>query len=373
MSRLRILQYPLIERARGMEHYTAAHWKYMNHMDYICDFVTLHPSIAQDPLFYEDGARIFYIPYSHQAHKDIPVYMGKILTETSYDVLHLHLRYWTERDFSVLTLALQIEIPRILLHSHCAGVDQAHLAKHKEIVKRLQSIAANKVILCACTQEAAECMFGAIARKQHVNILKNAIDLERFSFSQEQRSLILSRNPFIQGKRCIITIGRIDAPQKRIAFAEKVIRFVTQQHPVYWMIFGESQDPLIGSICTDLVQGEHYGHMPAVWYIQDMMSFADGLLCTSQFEGVPRAVLEAQANGLPCLIPDTISSDVICSKLVHQMPIGKSPKQWAEHLWELVATPRADRTAALPALRAAGYDVQQAVRILEKLYSEGEI
>lgn len=63
--------------------------------------------------------------------------------------------------------------------------------------------------------------------------------------------------------------------------------------------------------------------------IPQLLSIMDVFLFPSLFEGLPGVVLEAQANGLPCLISEHITKEVAITDLVEYMSLKESSDNWA--------------------------------------------
>ena len=73
-------------------------------------------------------------------------------------------------------------------------------------------------------------------------------------------------------------------------------------------------------------------------------------------------MIEAQAAGLPSLISDTITGDVIVTEgIVQQLSIELDPKEWAERA-VFLAKEQSDRTCPYESIAAAGYDIRQLVQ-----------
>jgi glycosyltransferase involved in cell wall biosynthesis len=60
----------------------------------------------------------------------------------------------------------------------------------------------------------------------------------------------------------------------------------------------------------------------------------------SAFEGLSLALLEAQANSLPCVISSMISSIGILNENVYTVPIDETPAKWASAILEAHAKGR---------------------------------
>lgn len=80
---------------------------------------------------------------------------------------------------------------------------------------------------------------------------------------------------------------------------------------------------------------------------EDALAAADVFLLASAWEGLPRAVLEATAAGLPCVVKDTgWAADVSWARSIRALPAGASPADFARALDELAR--KRPRVARLP-------------------------
>jgi glycosyltransferase involved in cell wall biosynthesis len=63
--------------------------------------------------------------------------------------------------------------------------------------------------------------------------------------------------------------------------------------------------------------------------VNELLMAMDIFVMASFFEGMPNAVIEAQATGLKCIISDTITREADITGLVKYLPLGNA-KVWAE-------------------------------------------
>src|SRR5699024_6235396 len=66
--------------------------------------------------------------------------------------------------------------------------------------------------------------------------------------------------------------------------------------------------------------------------VAEVLSAADVFVFPSLYEGFPNAVLEAQASGLPCVISDTITNEVIVLPNVEAISLEETPEYWANRV-----------------------------------------
>ncbi len=95
----------------------------------------------------------------------------------------------------------------------------------------------------------------------------------------------------------------------------------------------------------------------------------DAFAMPSLYEGLPVALLEAQAAGLPCLVSAAISAETFAvPALIKTLPLDGD---WAAGMLELLRrarAPRPSRDQAAAALRAGGFAIDDAWERLTALY-----
>ena len=83
----------------------------------------------------------------------------------------------------------------------------------------------------------------------------------------------------------------------------------------------------------------------------------DGFVMPSLHEGLPVALLEAQAAGLPCLTSDRIGRQaLVLPEMVETLSLDADPADWAERMLKTVRRGRLPRREAARRMRAAGLD-----------------
>lgn len=100
--------------------------------------------------------------------------------------------------------------------------------------------------------------------------------------------------------------------------------------------------------------------------VNELMQAMDILVMPSLYEGLPVTLIEAQANGLRCLVSDRISKEAGLSELVRFIPLEKGVDYWAEVISNTLSdTSRRDVSAKLI---AAGYEASETAKWLESYY-----
>ena len=99
--------------------------------------------------------------------------------------------------------------------------------------------------------------------------------------------------------------------------------------------------------------------------VNELLQGADVFLFPSFFEGLPGAVVEAQAAGLPCVISDTIAKEVCITPGVECLSLKKGAEFWAKRVLKQKGRTREDTRNYI---EKAGFDIDSLVRQLTEFY-----
>ena len=68
--------------------------------------------------------------------------------------------------------------------------------------------------------------------------------------------------------------------------------------------------------------------------IPEILQAVDVVIFPSLHEGLPFALVEAQAAGVPCVVSDTVSIEAKLTDLIHFLSLQDDVKIWAEKILE---------------------------------------
>lgn len=272
-----------------------------------------------------------------------------------YEVIHIHANALVY--VKPLQLAYKYGIPCRVIHSH--NTDSRLKAIHKFNQRRVVKWATHRF---ACSDLAGEWMFP----NDNFCFIPNGIDLDRFAFNEIDREEIRSKlkltDRFVVGN-----VGRFTY-QKNHPF---IIQIFEQLHKIKpestLLLVGEGADQqnikkmVIEKNLTDAVV-----FAGATKEVQKYLSAMDCFLFPSLFEGLPVALVEAQANLLPCVISNAITKEVIVEKVV-ELNLDSPVDEWVNAVLKSKRTKMSEKNGI------EKFDINAVAKRLEGFYLNGRV
>lgn len=282
----------------------------------------------------------------------------------NYDIVHLHS---SSKNFLVLYFAKKYGIKIRIAHSHNINFQTKNVAKRfvGDIFKYL--LRKNATNFMACSKKAGVWLFG---KNIEVDILRNAINIEKFKYNKTERKNIREKYNISEDDIVCGNVGRF-APQKNHEFLVDIFKEVNAKDRRYRLL-------LVG---TGTVEEQNKLKKKVKEYeIEDSVIFAgfqekanlyfnamDIFVFPSKFEGLGIVVIEAQANGLTCVISNNIPEEVKISENVKAIGLNEKQK-WINTILET----EKNRTNNLNSINDKGYNISQEIKMLEQYY-EGKV
>lgn len=219
----------------------------------------------------------------------------------------------------------------------------------------------------AVSKKAALWLFGGeVVADEKTEVWPNAINSQAFAYSDSVRREMREELE-LEDKYTVVHVGNI-RPEKNHSFLLEVFSEIKKLHENAQLILAGrgGMDPLMEKVRHLNIDGSvHY--LGVRDDISRVLQAGDVFIFPSLYEGFPGAVLEAEASGLPCIISDTITDEVMLTDSIVAESLDKSPQMWAEKVNEI---DRADRESAWKVVKDKGYDIVNLVDRMQKFFSE---
>lgn len=277
-----------------------------------------------------------------------------------YQVIHIHAN--SLMYIKPLQLAKKYNIPFRIVHSHnTKTASLAYLPLHY-----LNRMKLHRLSNCnlACSEEAGKWMFG----KQKYEIVKNAIDVSKFSFNQCVRQQY-RENYKLSDELVVGNIGRL-VKAKNQEFLIDIFYEICKMKKAFLVIIGEGEleEKLLKKIkkynLTDRVVILH--NISDVYNYLQMM---DVFVMPSLYEGLPVSLVEAETSGLGVVIANTISEEaVLIKENISVMSLDANAFDWAKQVIEVDKRIRNNRKSQEDRIAENGFDIRKEVKRIEKFY-----
>lgn len=369
MNKIKILQFSIANSNSGITQYVVNNWTYIDHEKFQFDFVTFSQKLGIQERLEATGCKVYYV--RNRAEEDLNAFEYEIrdILSNHYDAVHLHTSYW--KTLNMERIAKEEGIPKIIVHAHNTAVFDDHgreeKTKQHEFIKSIidENIATD---FWACSNVAGEFLYGNRIPKEKIKIMNNAIDTEKFRFNAFSREEIRNRYGW-KDKFVIGHVGRFSY-QKNHVFLIQVINEISQCIPNLQVVLigkGELEEEIKEQVqalgISKLVHFVGAVDNPEYWY-----NAMDLFLLPSRFEGLPIVLVEAQTNGLKCVISDAITTEISLSELLYYVKLNI--QSWKQIILEIYNESKEyDRDYMFNIIRNKGYDIKTQIKHLEHGYT----
>ncbi|MEW4225658.1 glycosyltransferase [Rossellomorea marisflavi] len=363
---IKVLQYGLTSHLGGIETYLYKLYKHIDKTKYRFDFLILEEEkdVCFHKEFKEFGSEFFSItPRAKNPIKN-SLEIKSVLKKGNYDLIHCNMNSlsYSEPIFT----GLKQDVP-VLVHSRNANPPSSKITQILHLINS-KKLNQKNVTRIAVSDLAGKWMFGDSVLFQTIN---NGLDVNKYKFSSSARKLKRKELGISHEDLTIVNVGAF-REQKNHRFIIKVFSEVIKKKVNSKLVLvGE------GNLMDDVKNyANELGILKNIQFlgnrkdISEVLSASDVFLFPSFYEGFPNAVLEAQTSGLPCLIANTITKEIIINKNVYHYSLEKNEKEWAEKIMNIYHEEKdsAERINFANDIVNKGFSVDSEVERICKIY-----
>ena len=198
-----------------------------------------------------------------------------------------------------------------------------------------------------------------------VVMLRNALNLDEFKFKGESRCAVRLKYGIPEMAKVVGHVGQLRI-EKNHKFLLRVFAELSKgSGDTYLLLVGAGdQAEALKKQVSSLGITERVVFAGAQQDVPAYLSAMDVFVMPSFYEGMPNAVIEAQATGLPCVVADTITREANITGLVEYVSLRQSVEHWADIVSRLFAAKRRDTRADFV---ANGYEIKAVTREFERI------
>lgn len=279
-----------------------------------------------------------------------------ILKMGSYNVIHAH--------GNSATIAIELDaakragVPIRIAHSHNTT------CTHKVFDRLLRPLFYRSYTYgIGCGEAAGKWLFG---NRPYI-VVKNGIDLQHFKYDVEARKNIRTQ---LGVNDCYIIghIGRFTDQKNHEGILRIFAEYIKKSNAKLLLVGDGPKETQIRELVTQMEMEDKVIFYGTVKDTAQLYSAMDVFLFPSKFEGVPLTLIEAQANGLPCMISNKISNEVNLTPLIRVYPLEKE-ESWIHSLCVDTRLREQKSLDAISILTRAGFDIRGVINQMDELYS----
>ncbi|MGN1420922.1 MAG: glycosyltransferase [Eubacterium sp.] len=278
--------------------------------------------------------------------------------KNEWQALHIHCPHFA---VFIAPYAKKAGIDKIAVHCHTTSYSLKGNGKRNKIL----SLYAKYFIKdkFACSKEAGHLWYGNKA----FEVVNNAVDCNSLRFNPQVRNDV-RRQMNLEDRFVVGHIGKTTVEQKNHPFLLEIFAEIKKkkENAVLLLAGGEETEEL-------LFLAESLGIENSIMFlgarndINKLLQAFDVFVFPSTSEGLPVSAVEAQAAGLPVVMSENITDEVVFCDFVREMSLNESAQKWADCCLNTENDVRYD-TADI--LKNAGWDIKKCAEKLADYYGE---
>ncbi len=305
------------------------------------DFIVNTDEVAFEDRLLDRGSRIFHV----RARRDNRLQFYRDLRAIYREHAREYVAVWENANslanIDYLLYAKRAGVSNRIMHCHNSQNSEGFIrgTLHRLNRRRVRSIATH---FWSVSDAASEWFFGSdYKRLPNYRVIDNAIDVARFAYDAEAGRAARRELGIPEDATVIGNVGRLH-PQKNQRFLLDVVAEAEKRlGPIHVILVGKGdleQDLL--SHARELGIGERVHFTGAVADAKPLYDAMDLFLFPSLYEGLSIALLEAQANCLPCVVSSGVDPASVVSSNTRVADLSASSSVWSDAVADALAEGR---------------------------------
>lgn len=288
---------------------------------------------------------------------------GFFETHKQYDIVHAHMAF---SNGVIAFAARSAGIKCVISHSHGVQLpsEGSFIRKPYESLMRIW-MRKYSTRWMACSKEAGEYLFGSSCFNKKGDIILNGIDIEKYQFDEKIRSDVREKMG-IQNNKVLGTVGSIVPAKNQIQIIKILKAIKDSKYKLIIVGDGPEKSKLTeyaaenGLLKQIFITGKQRDIVP---YLNAM----DVFVFPSISEGFGIAFIEAQANGLPCVISDKIQSEAKIASNIYTVSLDDPLDRWVNKVETAIQNGRENN---LDSLQKCGMDTKTNCEKIFSIYRD---
>lgn len=347
----------------GAENVAMNYSRYIDHDKFESHYLVYgNETYDYDDEVYALGGKIVRVNYSNKNLYGFYRELCALFKTEKYDIVHGHTMF---NNGTVMLAAKHAGVPERITHAHSIQnkVSTSFFVSHYENLMR-KLIIDNSTGFVACSELAGNFLFGKDKFKHRGKVVLNGISTEKFRFNAELRDTYRQQLGNVENKIVLGHSGHLTSVKNQQHLIEVLAKLSDVKYIL--VLLGDGEDKaMLADYAEKLGVQDQVLFLGNVNNVNEWLNAFDIFVFPSLFEGLGVSVIEAQANGLPCIISDNLPPEVLVTDLVKVISLA-DVEAWVSAVKNHPIDERDPVYAARVA--EAGYGVQKSVNYVQSLY-----
>lgn len=362
----KILVVGMTDNLGGIEAVVMSYYRAIDKSRFAFDFLSNNERMAYEDEVSQMGGRVFHITPRHQSFLKFYMDLNSFFSERAKDYDAIWLNVCSLANISYLSFAKRYGIQKRIIHCHNAQNGEGRLRGilHRFNKSRIRRIATD---FWSCSNSASEWFFGSDYESiPNYRFIPNVIDVGKYAFNPDIRIRMRSMLNFPDDSIVIGNVARFEYQKNHKALLQifKDLHELDSRYRL--LLIGQ------GSLENEIRDYVSKNNLDSCVFftgvrndVNKLYQAMDVFTLSSLFEGLPISALEAQANGLPCVMstgcpPSCFVNDntLRLDFSIDSFDAANKMNTWIKHLSQ-------KRSSAL-AIRDSIYSIDKQISSFEK-------
>ena len=296
------------------------------------------------------------------------LYTRKIIKGKSYDIVHCN-------SCSLLGL-LRTVVPvkiystaKIIAHSHNSGSDNGKLINKlvRGFLKLILSWNIDAGFTCSDLAGKSKYTEKFMKTSRYI-VINNAVECEKYDFNAKVREELRTKIDADSDTIVLGNVGRMDDQKNQEFLLDIVYKMKERNIKVKLIVVGDGYKRKLMTEKIEKMNLFKEVYLLGVRQdVNELYNMMDVFMLPSLYEGFPFVLIEAQLNGLPCIVSDAVSRTVDVTHNTIFLPLDGLHDKWIDAI-KTSNKKRLDESQ-LTSIREK-YDVSKEIDRIAKIYME---
>lgn len=345
---MKILFSGLADSVGGVETFILGFSRWLRSQNVDVGFITGSEAMCYKDVLIGLGCKVHYVNCNRRTNPlGYKRELKKFFAASDYNVF-----YYNAISCSMIEILKQAKRHGMLCvtHSHSAwnggGVGSFLHKIHKKAMSKMTDIA------FACSDLAGQWLFDA--NIVQFELIPNGIDLEKYRFNPSIRREFRKTLRICENQSVIGHIGALSYIKNQTFLIDMLTRLNEKNDTVLVLIGKGEDEEKLRAYAKQTNTEDKVVFLGFVNNTHEYLNAFDLFVFPSLFEGLPIAVIEAQANGLPVLMSDTISKQACVAGNSKMLALTESIDIWCETAMSMFKNGRNEDNTGM--LKEKGFD-----------------